>query len=168
MQFNLIKLHHPTKIQPFFDAFKSIMKSYANGESSDCIDKAMVESVIDICLDMNHEVKRLFMDIRDIFINSGITCEKLKYFGNWLFKYADLEHTLGCLDKILPSELLDDNDIILMMEHNKDVVKGMVEHAADSSEFISKLESMLQGNKKDNDNLKNLCAFLDVEIGETK
>lgn len=168
MQFKLIKLHHPTKIQPFFDAFKSIMKSYANGESSDCIDKAMVESVIDICLDMNHDVKRLFKDIRDIFINSGITCEKLKYFGNWLFKYANLEHKLGCLDKILPSELLDDNDIILMMEQNKDVVKGMVEHAADSSEFTSKLESMLKGNKKNNENLKNLCAFLDIEIGETK
>ena len=32
----------------------------------------------------------------------------------------------------------------------------------------SKLESMLKGNKKNNENLKNLCAFLDIEIGETK
>ena len=74
------------------------------------------------------------------------------------------DDTNGNADKLL----LDDNDIILMMEQNKDVVKGMVEHAADSSEFTSKLESMLKGNKKNNENLKNLCAFLDIEIGETK
>lgn len=168
MQFNLIKLYHPEKIQPFFDAFKTIMKSYANGVSAECLDKTQAESIIGICIGMSHDVKRLFMDIRDIFLNSSITIEKLKYFGNWLFKYANLDHKAGCLDKILPSELLDDNDIILMMEQNKDVVKGMVEYAADTSEFTSKLESMLKGNKKNNDNLKSLCAFLDIEIGETK
>lgn len=168
MQFNLIQLYHPVKIQPFFDAFKTVMKSYANGVSDECLDKTKVESIIGICIDMSHDVKRLFMDIRDIFLNSSITREKLKYFGNWLFKYAYIDHKAGCLDKILPSELLDDNDIILMMEQNKDVVKGMVEHADNSSEFISKLESMLQGNKKDNDNLKSLCSFLGIKNKEEK
>ena len=81
------------------------------------------------------------------------------YYGKWLFKYARLEYKSGCLKKILPSELLDD-EIIQLTEQNKEVVKGMVEHAADASEFTEKLRSMILGSKKNNSQLKTLCEFL--------
>lgn len=160
IQFKLLELYHPTKVQQFFDALKAIIKSYASGESKEHLSVETVESVICISEEMGHEVNRLFMDIRDIFLNSGITKEKLKYFGKWLFKYSGLDRKTGCLEKILPSELIDDNDIILLMVQYKDVVKRMVEHAVDDSEFTDKLKSMMRGSKKEDSQLMILCDFL--------
>lgn len=159
-QFDLLGLHHPERIQPFFDAFKALLKSYASGETTEQLSIARADSIICIAEEMEHDVKRLFMDIRDIFLNSGITAAKLKYFGKWLFKYARLEYKSGCLEKILPSEILDDDEVIQLMEINKDVVKGMVGHAVDASEFYEKLKSMMLGSKKNNSQLRALCDFL--------
>lgn len=161
-QLNLLELHHTIQLQPFFDAFKSVMKMYASGELQDCLNQKTVERLIDISKEIKHDVRGLFIDIRDIFLNSSITNAKLKYFGEWLFEYANMTQKSGCLDKILPSELLDDEDIIIMMNRNRDDVKEMIERSNNATEFISKLKAMALGNRKGNTELIELCNYIDI------
>lgn len=167
LQLQLLRIHHPNKNQTFFDAFKLLMKEYANS-SEGALPIETVNSVLEISKDLKHDVKRLFMDIRDIYLSVPITEIQLKYFGHWLFDYANLEKKEGCLERILPSEYLDDTTIISYMNNHKDVVKGMVEHSSDPSEFKEKLLSMLIGSRKDDENLKSLCEYLNIEEPKKK
>lgn len=163
-QLKLLKIYHPEKIQPFFDAFKRLMKGYATGEIDDSLSIDTVNDIIAISNDVKHDISRLFRDIRDLFLTSSINAPQLRYFGQWLFDYANLEKKDGCLEKILPSELLDDKTIIEYMFKHKEVIKIMVDKSLDPSEFNSKLQSMLEGSSKEDENFKNLCSYLDIKV----
>lgn len=156
----LLKLHHTNKVQPFFDALKDILKKYANGSSDSCFTKDKLAILVGIAEELQHEIKKLFLDIRDIFLSSSITTEKLILYGDWLFKYGNLSQKIGCLEKILPSEIIDDNMIIRMLYEHKEIVKGMVDHSQDPSEFLDKLKAMALGNRKDDESLADLCKYL--------
>lgn len=158
----LLKIHHVSQLPPFFDAFKQLMKGYANGESNALI-AVNSRVAIEIALDLKHDVQRLFRDIRDIFMSTTITSQKLHYFGDWLFRFGNLERKNGCLERILPSEMLDNNDVIGLMTKNKEIVKVMMEKSEDSSEFISTMRSMLSGTRSSDDGFKGLCDFLGIK-----
>lgn len=165
-QLKLLKIYHPEKIQPFFDAFKRLMKGYATGEIAKSLSFNTVNDIITISNDVKHDISRLFRDIRDLFLTSSINAPQLEYFGQWMFDYASLEKKDGCLEKILPSELLDDTTIIEYMFKHKEIIKIMVNKSFDSSEFNSKLLSMLEGSRRGEENLKNLCSYLNIKIQE--
>lgn len=165
-QLHLLKIYHPEKIQPFFDAFKRLMKGYATGEIENSLSIDTVNDIIAISNDVKHDISRLFRDLRDLFLTSSINAPQLRYFGQWMFDYANLDKKDGCLEKILPSELLDDTTIIEYMSNHKEIIKIMVDNSSDPSEFNSKLQSMLEGSRKDNENFKNLCSYLGIKIQE--
>lgn len=158
----LLKIHHVSQLPPFFDAFKQLMKGYANGEN-DALAAVNVNFAIEIALDLKHDIQRLFRDIRDIFMSTTISSQKLLFFGEWLFQYGNLDHKSGCLERILPSEMLDNDEIIGLITRNKEVVKVMMEKSEDSSEFISTMRSMLTGTRSCDEGFKVLCDFLEIE-----
>lgn len=162
---NLLKIHHVSQLPPFYDAFKQLMKGYANGEN-DALTAVNANVAIEIALDLKHDVQRLFRDIRDIFMSTAITSQKLHYFGEWLFRFGNLERKNGCLERILPSEMLDNDEVIRLMEGNKEVVKMMVEKSEDSAEFISTMLSMLTGTRSGGEVFKGLCEFLGIGVME--
>lgn len=159
---SLLKIHHTSQIPPFFDAFKQLMKGYANGEN-DAMIVVNASVAIEIAIELKHDVLRLFRDIRDIFITTTITSQKLHYFGDWLFRYGNLERKNGCLERILPSEMLDNDEVIGLMTEHKEVVKVMMEKSEDNSEFISTMRSMLTGTRSGDEGFKQLCVFLGIE-----
>ena len=168
MQLALLKIHHPYKIQPFFDAFKRLMKDYAFGKIEKSLPINNVNIIIAVSNDMKHDLVKLFMEIRDYFLTSTITLERLRYLGHWLFDYGNLDKKTGCLEKILPSEILDDTAIIEFMYKHKNIVKGMIANSINSSEFISKLQSMLSSSRKDDEKVKEICSYLGISIEESE
>ena len=158
----LLKIHHTTKVPPFFDAFKQLMKGYANGEN-DALVAVNANVAIEIALDLKHDVQRLFRDIRDIFMSTTITSQKQRYYCEWLFRFGNLERKNGCLERILPSEMLDNNEVIGLMSENKEIVRVMMEKSEDNSEFVSTMRSMLIGTRSGDEGFKELCAFLGIE-----
>lgn len=158
----LLKIHHTTKLPPFFDAFKQLMKGYANGEN-DALVAVNANVAIEIALDLKHDVQRLFRDIRDIFMSTTITSQKQRYYCEWLFRFGNLERKNGCLERILPSEMLDNNEVIGLMSENKEIVRVMMEKSEDNSEFVSTMRSMLIGTRSGDEGFKGLCAFLGIE-----
>ena len=161
----LLRIHHVSQLPPFFDAFKLLMKGYANGENEAMV-VANANVAIEIALDLKHDVQRLFRDIRDIFMWTTITSQKLHYFGEWLFRYGDLERKNGCLERILPSEMLDNDTVVGLMAENKEIVKVMIEKSEDGSEFISTMRSMLTGTRNGDERFKGLCDYLEIEVVE--
>lgn len=162
-QIKLIKLYHPKKIQPFFDAFKQLMKGYASGDLEKPLPNNTVNEVIEISIDVKHDVKKLFREIRDIFISkSVITAPKLKYFSQWIFEFGNLEQKTESLDRLLPSEILDDATVIDLMISHKDIVKSMIQQSSNTKEFILKMQSMLDGNYKNDSAFSELCDYLEI------
>lgn len=162
---SLLKIHHVSQLPPFYDAFKQLMKGYANGEN-DALIAVNASVAIEIALDLKHDVQRLFRDIRDIFMSTAITSQKLHYFGEWLFRFGNLERKNGCLERILPSEMLDNDEVVRLMEENKEIVKVMMEKSEDSAEFISTMLSMLTGTRSGDEGFKGLCDFLGINVVE--
>ncbi len=165
-QMQLLKLHHPKQLPSMFNAFKAIMKGYAIGDVATPLLKTAVDELLQILVELKHKISRLFIDIRDFYLSASITKNKLLYFGKWIFKYGNVAQKAGCLEKLLPTEMLDDQDIIELMAENKEAVKGMIEKSEDPSDFISTMQSMLEGNQSGNDDFKSLCRFLDIQAME--
>lgn len=138
------------------------MKGYANGEN-DAMIASNASIAIEIALDLKHDVQRLFREIRDIFMSTTITSQKLHYFSEWLFLYGNLECKRGCLERIQPLEMLDNDEVIRLMVENKEVVIVMIEKSEDSSEFISTMCLLLTGTRSGDEGFKGLCDFLRIE-----
>ena len=120
--------------------------------------------MIQISNNLQHDVKKLFRELRDIFFTFPISKEKLILLGEWLFEYGNLSQKSGCLDKIFPSEILDDTSILQLMNSHKYIVKAIVENTSDSTEFMAKLKAMALSNRADDETLKELCKYLNIRL----
>lgn len=140
------------------------MRDYALGNSDTSLSNELTEKTITILKDMEYECSIIFKEVRDIFVNNScINKEKLKYFGKWLFLYGHLEDDKNSLNKILRSEFLDDTEILKLVSEYKTDVKLMMKKSDDTSDFTNKL-SALAKKHDDDDELKSLCAYLEIDI----
>ncbi len=80
-----------------------------------------------------------------------------------MFRGGNLERKNGCLERILPSEMLDNDEVIALIAKNKEITKVMMEKSEDNSEFVSTMRSMLTGTRSGDEGFKGLCAFLGIE-----
>lgn len=160
----LLKIYHPEQLPFFIDAFKESLRNYATGDSSEKILSATVENAINILKEQNYDLKVIFCEIRDVFINNAnINKEKLKYFGKWLFEYGHLQDKQDSLNKILRSEFLDDNNIVnLLMQYPNQVV-AIVMKSKDNSDFVHKLKALRNTKYKNNAKFESICDAILLE-----
>ena len=163
----LLKIYHPEQLPFFIDAFKDSLRKYATGDSTKELRPAIVENAIDILKEQNYDLKTIFREIRDVFINNAnINNEKLKYFGKWLFEYGRLQDKQDSLNKILRSEFLGENDIVALILHYPDVVVAMVKKSKDNSDFVNKLEALRNNKYKDDADFERICDAIKSEKEE--
>lgn len=166
--FKLLCVYHPKSLAFYIDAFKEIMRGYALGNSDISISNELTEKAITILNDMGYDCSIVFKEVRDIFVNNScVNKDKLRYFGKWLFLYGNLEGSKKSLNKILRSEFLDDPEILQLVSENKTVVKQIMKETDDTSDFTNKL-SALTRQHEENDELKSLYAYLEIELDENK
>ena len=162
-KFKLLKVYHPCPIANCFDAFKQITRDYANGTATKFISPSVTEDITNISKEVGRNLSEFFTSIRDIFISSAsITPEKIKYFGKLLFEYAKLEESPQSLEKIFPTEYIDDDEIILLLIENKEKIKVLVANSQNSYEFRQKIESLLTGRKKSDKQFIDFCASIGI------
>ena len=163
----LLKIHHPEQLPFFIDAFKESLRNYATGDSSEKILPATVEKVIDILKEQNYDLKVIFREIRDVFINNAnINKDKLKYFGKWLFEYGRLQDKQESLNKILRSEFLDDNEIVALILKYPDYAIAMVMKSKDNSDFVNKLIALRDTKYKNDTEFGKICDAIKSEKEE--
>ena len=164
--FKLLYVYHPNLLAFYVDAFKENMRDYALGNSDSPMSNELAEKAIIILKNMGYDCSLVFKEVRDIFVNNScVDKAKLKYFANRLFLYGHLEEDKNSLNKILRSEFLDDSEILKIASDNKDVVRQVLKKSDDPSDFTNKL-SALAKNHKDDDELKSLCAYWDIDVDE--
>ena len=162
-KFKLLKIYHPCQITNCFDAFKEGTRSYANGTTPKPISINVANEVIKISEEVGRDLSEFFTGIRDIFVSSAsITSEKIKYFGKLLFKYGKLEDNPKSLEKIFPTEFIDNDEIIKLLIENKEIVKVLVANSQNSYEFRQKIESLLTGRKKSDKQFIDFCASIGI------
>lgn len=153
----LLKIYHPEQLPFFIDAFKELLRNYATGDSTEKIPSSIVDRSIYILKEQGYDLRLLFREIRDVFINSAnINIEKLKYFGKWLFENGRLQDKQESLNKIFRSEFLDDNDIVNLLLQYADYTIAMVMKSKDNGDFVNKLKALKTTKYKDNANFEKL------------
>ena len=164
-KFKLLKVYHPCPITNCFDAFKEVTRSYANGTTPKPINISVANEVIKISEDIGRNLSEFFTGIRDIFVSSAsITSEKIKYFGKFLFKYGKLEDNPKSLEKIFPTEFIDNDEIINLLIEHKEIVKVLVANSQNSNEFKQKIEALLTGRKNSDKQFVEFCESIGIRI----
>lgn len=154
----LLKIYHPEQLPFFIDAFKDSLRNYAMGDSTEKPLYAIVENAIDILKEQKYDLKTIFREIRDVFINNAnINKVKLKYFGKWLFEYGRLQDKQESLNKILRSEFLDDDDIVALILQYPDNVVTIINRSKDNNDFVNKLFALRTAKYKDNAEFERIC-----------
>lgn len=162
-KFKLLKVYHPCPIANCFDAFKQITRDYANGTATKFISPSVTEDITNISKEVGRNLSEFFTSIRDIFISSAsITPEKIKYFGKLLFEYGKLEESPQSLEKIFPTEYIDNDEIILLLIENKEKVKVLVDNSENSNDFKQKTEALLKGRKKGDEVFTEFCKAIGI------
>lgn len=162
-KFKLLKIYHPCQITNCFDAFKEGTRSYANGTTPKPISINVANEVIKISKEVGRDLSEFFTSIRDIFVSSAsITSEKIKYFGKLLFKYGKLEENPKSLEKIFPTEFIDNDEIINLLIEHKEIVKVLVDNSQNSNEFKQKIEALLTGRKKSDKQFIEFCSSIGI------
>lgn len=157
------KLYHPKKISGVMDALKSLLKDYAEGTSSTQPDASLVHEWLDICLELKHSVKGMYNEICNILKNGQrITAEKLLYFGEDILKYGELTKHTDFVEKLLPTDIIDNDDVI-------EFIKSHVEQLKECNipeEFKEKIKELAETTRRDEENLIAICNSFGIEITE--
>ena len=157
------KLYHPKKISGVKDALKSLLKDYADGTSTTQPDISLVNEWLNICLELKHSVKGMFNEICNILKNGQrITAEKLLYFGEDILKYADMPKHPDFVEKLLPTDIIDDDDVI---EFIKDHIEQLKECNI-PEEFKEKLKELAETTRRDEEDLVAICNTLGLVIAD--
>lgn len=161
--FKLLEVYHPLLLPFFVDAFKECMHNYALDDSKTQIPKNISEKAVEILADIKYDVSVIFKDIRDVLIdNSCITIEKLKYFGDFLFKYGHLEDKRQIFNKVIKSEYLGNESIVRMLVAYKETIRKIFAQDENPSDFKNKMKALSDSTYKDDEEFMQLCYYLKI------
>lgn len=148
--------------QAAFDATKSTLKSIATGELSIPNQKEWDDRIERIDASKKSLVGT-FNSVRDAIIRQdNMTSELFIFFGKWLFKYAHLSRKEESLRTILPSHILDDDNVLEILIQNKEKLPAIIAAAKDEKkDFIDKILSLK--SKHRNKKYQNFLEFLSID-----
>jgi hypothetical protein len=123
-----------------FEAMKDVLKEIATGSIS-IPDKTIMEKLL-FKLEQGRSLKGTFNTVRDsICISNCMTIPLFKFFGDWLFEYADLEKNQSSLRTIFTSDIIRDDECLQIMLNHQDkmspIINSANQEAQDFNEIIS-------------------------------
>ena len=155
--------YHPKKYQAFFDAFKSILKDYSNGTSTNQPDKDTVNELLTICVELKHSVKTLFNDISSILKRGLINKAKLLFFGEYILKYADSEKQSDFVVKLIPTEIIDADVIGFVYEHIEQLMAFEI-----PDDFKEKVRHLAETSMKNDERIVAICQKIGVALSQSE
>lgn len=164
--YKLLILHNEKIYTNCSDALKSLLKEYSLGQLSS-INTDVIEEIFKILNRQGKSLSVYFTPLRTLYINEEavMSVEKFKVLGRWLFEYGSLESKDQSLQYIIPTEILNDADVLSLVCRYGTVVSAMVKKSPTSvsSEFKDKLY-VLSSVNSENEEFTQLCNDIDTEI----
>ncbi len=130
-----------------FEALKFILNETAS--NSDSIpDKIIIQKLIDKLEEQGRNFKATFNNVRDsICRGNNMSISLFEFFGDWLFKYADLENNEASLRTIFPHDVVKDNDCLQIIVQNQEKMPKIIDSAKDEAlDFKSVIKDILETN----------------------
>ena len=152
--------------QACFDAFKELLVENTQTNNNN-FTKDKCQSLIKLFENNGRKMLIAFNDIRDRFCGGicNMTKDLFDYYGEWLLQYSKLEEKTPSLRTIFPSVVLDKKENVQLILNNKEKMIRVVETAGEENEdFKAKIKSLLEGDYKDSDDLKNFAKRIGVKI----
>ncbi|NNV57761.1 P-loop NTPase fold protein [Limnovirga soli] len=134
-----------------FEAIKDVLKEIAVANLP-IPDKAVIGKLINKLEEQGRSLKGAFNTVRDsVCMANCMTVPLFNFFGDWLFKYADLENNQSSLRTIFTSDVIRDNECFQILLNNQEKMPAIIssanEEAQDFKEIIKdKLSSDTSGN----------------------
>lgn len=155
------KNYHPKKISSVRDALKSLLKDYADGTTTTQPDVNLVNEWLGILVELKHSLKSMYDEICNLLKNGQrVTAEKLLFFGEDILKYADMTKHSDFVEKLLPTDIIDDDDVLAFVDNNIDKLKM----CNIPDEFKEKLKELAETTRRDEQDVVNICSVLGIEI----
>lgn len=157
------KLYHPKKISGVKDALKSLLKDYADGTTATQPDVRLVNEWLGILVGLKHSLKSMYDEICNQLKNGQrIRKEKLLFFGDDILKYADMAKHVDFVEKLLPTDIIDDNAVLAFLNNNIDKLKL----CTIPDEFKEKVKELAETTRRDEKEIVNICNVLGIEIAD--
>lgn len=147
------------------EAFKEdLVKRTGNITSEEIDNQENFSKLIQSMQTKNHKFKNTFEDVRDEFIkNSNITNDSFYFYGDWIFKYANLK-VESAVRTIFKTDFLDDEHSIAILNNNVKTLKTILEFSGDEAQDF---KNAIIEKSKDKDDVKLLGEQLGI-IKKTK
>lgn len=161
-EFRLCNLLNNKLSQPSFDAVKEVLKSIADGTLT-VPDKQAWSKLIEKIEKSGKSLTATFNTIRDVFNRQdNMTHQLFLFFGEWLFKHAQLSKKQESLRTILSHAVLDNRECLSIIIQNKDKVKPLITSAGvESVDFIDKIRSLMKDHKSKD--FQGFTEYLGIE-----
>jgi hypothetical protein len=150
-----------------FEAIKDILKDISVG-SLPVPDKSIMEKLINRLEEQGRSLKGTFNTVRDsICMANCMTVPLFKFFGDWLFKYADLEKNQSSLRTIFTSDVIRDNESLQIVLSHQEKMPGIINSANEEAQDFKEIIK----DKLSSDTSDSFVAFaksIGVEINLTE
>lgn len=142
LPFKMWLIYHPGQVQNYFDAIKEILKDSVD-EAKIVVDNADMNKLLEISEELNHDVNSLSNDLLGQFTTGHRqTKELFKYLGRFILSHSQAElKKRDSFARFVPSDILEDNDVIAILQEKVDVVKTCMIN----EETSNKLKQMARG-----------------------
>ena len=145
-------------LQNAHDAFKNLVNKKAKGEAKE-LDETSYNALRDLSLKHNRSLISTYKNIRDLFCSGHATMSDslFKLIGRDLLQYAKIEEKQDALRTIFIPSILDDSVNVQLLIAHSELMNMVVSNAGeDSSDFKEKVQSLIDGEHKEN---KQFIAF---------
>jgi hypothetical protein len=124
---------------------------------------------------INHMLKKgivfinIFNNVRDVLCGKGeLNSTDFLFWGEWLFKYSNLDAKQEVLRTIIPVSLLDNEDCLKIISTNKLYLPNILKAAGNESEgFINGLTARLEKNPE-SPMLREIAEVLKIKMPNNK
>jgi len=111
--------------------FKTVLKEMAGGEL-EINNKDKWEEVVDSIEKSGRKLTAAFNNVRDeICLNNNMDEDLFLFFGNWLFKYSNLNKKQEVLRTTFPTSLLNNDECLNIILENREKIPPIIDAAGD-------------------------------------
>lgn len=158
--------YHPKHYQSLVDAIKKDLKEYAQNASFTPLNKEIIDEILGVLASTSYNINQIIYEISNIFIqNSSMDVKRFIYFGELLFKYANLINRHGALNAILPTEILENESVLAIIKNNQNAFKELLDATSEDekAEHLAKLHALISGKYANDTSIIELAKSVGIE-----
>ena len=158
-----LMLYLNIEVIPCFEAFDDLLRRIV--ENDETLEDETLNEMITHFERHKRDLTVTFQNVRDIYCSArtDMTTDAFRQYGKYLFKYGKLSDNKNSLRTIFVPQLFDDEDCIKTILSNQEEMKKVFDVAEEKTNFERKIEELLDGNYKDDEQFEKFAQLFGVK-----